>query len=84
MARWREILPGGEGRVAGWVPYAALVAAAIIVFLPVMCGGGFFWDDYQLLVNNHPVQSGLGGLRDIWFTTKNPDYFPLTSTLFWF
>ena len=44
--------------------------------------GGFFWDDYELIVNN-PLVHSPGGLRDFWFSTKNFDYFPLTSTTFW-
>jgi tetratricopeptide (TPR) repeat protein len=65
-----------------WLPAVLLLALALVVFSPVIFGGTFFWDDYPLLVNNAPVHD-VGGLYRIWFTTENPDYFPLTSTLFW-
>jgi tetratricopeptide (TPR) repeat protein len=63
---------------------AAIIVACLLVFSPVMLGGGFFWDDYILLVNNNLVREpGFRGLLDIWTSTRNPDYFPLTSTSFW-
>ena len=65
-----------------WWRVALLVAATLAVFAPVMLQGGFFWDDYELIVNN-PLVHSPGGLRDFWFSTKNFDYFPLTSTTFW-
>ena len=67
----------------GW-RVAILVVATLAVFAPVMWQGGFFWDDYDLIVRNPLMRAAGGaGLRDFWFTTKNFDYFPLTSTTFW-
>jgi tetratricopeptide (TPR) repeat protein len=65
-----------------WLPAGLLILLSLLVFAPVIFGGQFFWDDYLLLVNNAPVHDP-AGLRRIWFTTENPDYFPLTSTFFW-
>ncbi len=65
-----------------WLKVAVLVVATLAVFAPVMLRGEFFWDDYDLIVNN-PLIHSAGGLRDFWFSTKNFDYFPLTSTTFW-
>jgi 4-amino-4-deoxy-L-arabinose transferase-like glycosyltransferase len=59
-----------------------LLSLVLCVYLPVIAGGGFFWDDHLLLLDNRLVWSP-GGLFDIWFSTKNPDYFPLMSTSFW-
>jgi protein O-mannosyl-transferase len=59
-----------------------LALATLLVFLPIILLGQFFWDDYILLVDNSLIRSG-NGLLDIWLSAKNPDYFPLTSTSFW-
>ncbi len=71
-----------------WLGTGLLLLLSLLVFAPVIFGGQFFWDDYLLLVNNPLVHDqtgflGLHGLYRVWFTTENPDYFPLTSTLFW-
>src|SRR4051794_14442413 len=76
------------GQSAWWQSPAlqagTIVAACLLVFSPVMFGGGFFWDDFILLVDNRLVrQPGFAGLHGIWATQENPDYFPLTSTSFW-
>lgn len=65
-----------------WLPAALLMLLSLLVFSPVIFGGHFFWDDYDLLVNNAPIRAA-DGLQRIWFSTENPDYFPLTSTMFW-
>jgi hypothetical protein len=59
-----------------------LLSLVLCVYLPVIAGCGFLWDDHLLLLDNRLVWSP-GGLFDIWFSTKNPDYFPLMSTSFW-
>ena len=50
--------PAG-GQSAWWQSPAlqagSIVAACLLVFSPVMFGGGFFWDDYILLVKNRLV-----------------------------
>lgn len=59
-----------------------LLAAVLLVFSPVIIAGGFFWDDKELLWDNRWVKSSTG-LWQIWFSIRNPDYFPLMSTSFW-
>jgi len=43
---------------------------------------GFIWDDDTFLVNN-PLIKLSNGLYQFWFTTKAPDFFPMTSTTLW-
>ena len=59
------------------------MALALVAFAPVILGGGFFWDDIDLLIVKNPLIQSSSGLYDFWFTKKNVDYFPLTSTTFW-
>ncbi len=71
-----------EDRRRPWLPPLLLLIVSLLVFSPVIFGGGFFWDDYPLIVDN-PAIHAANGLCTIWFSTRLPDYFPLTSTLFW-
>ena len=61
---------------------AAIVAVTLLVYLPVMLRGGFFWDDDTFLYANKLVKAP-DGLRRFWFTTQATDYFPLTSSVLW-
>ena len=65
----------------GWLWGLFLVGAVIIAYQPVW-QAGFIWDDDTFLVNN-PLIKQANGLYQFWFTTKAPDYFPLTSTTLW-
>jgi protein O-mannosyl-transferase len=60
---------------------AAIVLLTIAAYLPVF-HAGFVWDDDALLIAN-PAIKAADGFYEIWFTTKQADYFPLTSTSFW-
>jgi Flp pilus assembly protein TadD len=59
----------------------ALILAAItmIAYLPAL-GGGFLWDDAELIVNQ-PCVTGSSGWGAIW-SGATPDYYPLTYSLF--
>lgn len=64
-----------------------LLQAGIIIILTFVCyipavRSGFIWDDPELITEN-PLIHAHNGLSLIWWTTGNPDYFPLTSTSFW-
>ena len=58
-----------------------LVALTFLAYLPVL-SGGFIWDDHSLITENRMVHAS-DGLYLFWFTTKAPDYWPLTSTMWW-
>jgi hypothetical protein len=64
-----------------WLFVIALIAAVFLVYQPVW-HAGFIWDDDTFLVNN-PLIKQSNGLYQFWFTTKAPDFFPLTSTTLW-
>ena len=62
---------------------AFLMAAVIVLLYVPAVGGGFITDD-ALLSYGNPAMRSLDGLRRIWLGIGTPDYFPLTSTTFWF
>ncbi|MBU1702149.1 MAG: tetratricopeptide repeat protein [Candidatus Eisenbacteria bacterium] len=43
---------------------------------------GYIWDDGDYITQNRFVQSW-DGLREIWFSTKTPQYYPAVFTSFW-
>ncbi len=64
-----------------WLMGFFLIAITILAYQPVW-GAGYIWDDDTFLTNN-PVIKSADGLRRIWFSAALPDYFPLTSSMFW-
>lgn len=80
LTEWLESLEADPVRRA-WFAAEVLFLIALAVYLPSL-HGGFQWDD-NLLVLDNPHLRAAAGLREIWFGTNQPDYFPLTSTTFW-
>lgn len=77
-------IPGSRtAPFALWAGVAGLVVAVLAAYLPVF-SAGFVWDD-DVLITHNPFLRMDGGLAAIWDLTQRntPDYFPLTSTLFW-
>ncbi|HVW21380.1 MAG TPA: tetratricopeptide repeat protein, partial [Opitutaceae bacterium] len=64
-----------------WLAAAALAAAALAAYLPVL-RAGFVWDDDSLVTGNLLLRSA-AGLRQIWFSAVPSDYWPVTLTSFW-
>lgn len=69
------------------VPRSALTGGALLALLTMLVywpalQGGFVWDDDSMLTANAVVQSP-NGLKDIWWSTKLTDYYPLTWTSLW-
>ncbi|MBN1384658.1 MAG: tetratricopeptide repeat protein [Elusimicrobia bacterium] len=64
-----------------WLLLLLMVILTFTVYFPAI-RGGFVWDDYKSFVNN-PLVVRPDGLKQIWFSTKNMDYWPLTYTTFW-
>ncbi len=64
----------------GWGA-ALLMALVFAAYAPVL-RNGFVWDDDSSLTGNHFVQAP-DGLRQFWFSTRTPDYWPVTETSFW-
>ena len=58
-----------------------LLVATCACYWPAL-NGEFQWDDGVLISDNDLIKS-LAGLKDIWFSTKPYDFFPLTNTTFW-
>lgn len=71
-----------EGAWKSWGLHAALiVVVTLVAYIPAM-RGGFIWDDDVLIIDNQMVR-GADGLYRFWFTTEAPDYWPLTSSVWW-
>lgn len=64
-----------------WIWGAALVLLTCAAYWPV-CHAVFVWDDSFMVTDNKMLRS-LGGLRDIWLTTKPADHIPITLTGLW-
>ncbi len=60
---------------------AAIVALTVLAYWPAF-QAGYIWDDDTALTENPQIRSA-SGLREIWFSTRPYDYFPLTFTTFW-
>jgi len=63
------------------IPCVILFVLTSVAYLPVL-RGGFVWDD-DVLITDNPMVKASDGLYRFWFTTEAPDYYPLTSTLWW-
>ena len=57
----------------------AILLLAFLAYLPAL-QGAFVFDDDVFLRNSALIR---GPLRDIWATSRSPDYWPLTSTVWW-
>ena len=60
---------------------AAIVVITLIVYIPAM-RADFIWNDDSFLTDNPHIKAP-DGLYRFWFTTRSPDYFPLTSSMLW-
>ena len=60
---------------------ALIILLTFVAYIPAM-RGGFVFDDYVLITENRMIKAS-DGLRRFWFTTEAPDYYPLTSSLWW-
>ena len=78
--RERGAFPSTAGKGI-WLPALLLIAATLAAYWPVL-NAGFIWDDTTFLLAN-PLIKNSGGLYDLWFATRTPDYFPMTSTSLW-
>lgn len=70
------------------IPLKRFMGGAFVIFLVTFAiyiptlKGDFIWDDDDFLYNNNLIKAD-DGLYSFWFSTKPPDYFPLTSTTLW-
>jgi protein O-mannosyl-transferase len=61
---------------------AIIVAAVLVVYIPVW-QAGFIWDDDQYVTRNVTLRDG-AGLKRIWLDIgATPQYYPLVFTTFW-
>ena len=65
-----------------WLLGSLLALATILAYLPLW-HAGFVWDDTYLLIVDNPLIKAPDGLYQFWFSTKTPDYYPVTSTTWW-
>jgi len=64
-----------------WWQAGVLVVATGIAYFPAL-KAGFIWDDDSSLTANRLIRSADGLIR-FWTTTRQPDYWPMTSTTLW-
>lgn len=81
MSALEEKFTVRQPRIAMVLGAVVIALAVFVVYWPVF-QAGFIWDD-DFLVTANPAMRSLSGLRDIWFSTRSYDYFPLTFTSFW-
>src|ERR1700688_879153 len=73
---------GGPRVPPGWLAAALLIAAVFVVYWPTATAG-FVFDD-EILVRHNPTLEADDAVNQIWFTSKNFEYLPLTYTAFLF
>ena len=81
------IHPPANVKQSGAVNWRLIAQCVVLLVATCACywpalNGEFQWDDGLLVKDNDLIKS-LAGLRDIWFSTKPYDFFPLTYTTFW-
>jgi tetratricopeptide (TPR) repeat protein len=64
-----------------WGRIAIIVVAAFLAYAPSITGG-FIMDD-DLLLTSNPLIKAADGLFYFWCTTKSPEYYPITNSMFW-
>jgi tetratricopeptide (TPR) repeat protein len=57
-----------------------IVLVCLVAYVPAV-RSGFVWDDDAMLTENSVLKEG--GLYRCWFTTKQPNYWPITWTSYW-
>jgi hypothetical protein len=75
-----EVKRDREGRPRTMFAAADLVALTLLAYVPAI-QGGFVWDDDSMLTDNFVIKEH--GLYRAWFTTKQLNYWPVTSTSYW-
>jgi len=60
---------------------ALVILLTVVTYIPAM-RAGFVFDDSALTIENRMIKAS-DGLYRFWFTTEAPDYYPLTSSLWW-
>jgi tetratricopeptide (TPR) repeat protein len=60
---------------------AAITLLTFFVYFPSLTNG-FIWDDDDYITNNFSIQKA-EGLREIWFSYKTPQYYPVVFSSFW-
>jgi hypothetical protein len=60
---------------------AAIALLTFFVYLPSLTNG-FIWDDDDYVTNNFSIQKK-AGLKEIWFSYKTPQYYPMVFSSFW-
>jgi len=60
---------------------AAITLLTFFVYFPSLTNG-FIWDDDDYITNNFSIQKA-EGLKEIWFSYKPPQYYPVVFSSFW-
>ena len=70
--------PESKTKLAAGVIFIVLVC--LIAYIPAI-RGGFVWDDDAMLTKSIVLKED--GLYKCWFTTQQPNYWPITWTSYW-
>jgi len=70
--------PESKTKLAAGAIFITLICVA--VYIPAI-RGGFLWDDDSMLTENIIIEGD--GLYQSWFTTQQPNYWPITWTSYW-
>jgi tetratricopeptide (TPR) repeat protein len=61
---------------------AAIMAAGLWIYLPVL-NGGWLWDDSVEITQNEAIKKPVNEFLKIWTSPAGADYFPLKTSLQW-
>ncbi|MDB6024812.1 MAG: Tetratricopeptide 2 repeat protein [Verrucomicrobiales bacterium] len=74
-------MPPSRSKQGQWLLGIVLFVLSCVVYLPVL-HAGFIWDDVVMVTDNQSLRD-FHGLRDIWFSTKTTDVYPITFSMLW-
>lgn len=79
-----DVVPSSPQPAGGWDNLwraVAIVVLAIVAHAAAL-PGGFIWEDREAIAENPDILSPQG-LREFWFSSEQPDYWPVAYTTLW-
>ena len=63
------------------IEVVAIILLTLLIYFSSLTNG-FIWDDDDYVTNNFSIQK-TEGLKEIWFSYKTPQYYPMVFSSFW-